>query len=517
MKIRRSVIIDGQVLQTTAWSRGMGRYLLSLLDGIEQNGTAGQRIIIAFSNNLELDNEKKTLINKLIPSAELVFLNFSKGLSDAVERKNSKVLDDFVDKNNLEGALFILASLFSFDYQPAYPTTTTNACIFYDIIPLKRWSTFYKYFPEKEYFSRFKLLYNSDRIYSISQSVKGDLERYLGFNKDDIVNIDGAEIRNFEAQSDEVVLTKPDYRYILLSGGDSPHKNMLRAIRAFDIFNAEFGDAFKLVVTSYYSKENIKRMKSLSANVVIAGEVSDSELHNLYEHAELVLFPSLDEGLGLPILEAVGYDKKIACSNIPVFKEISKNALFFFDPLDINDIAYALKTALVSGSTDKLTSAYASIKNKFQWTRTANLLMQDLRTLKYAKDRTIAGPRVSVIIEQDGDTKSLYAVAKIVRKYYKTHSMRLFVDTRFEEGRRGDKIPIVFDAFIPTHDIIDAVRKTGDDTKVVIYTPRSVYSQVLFDQKVDSVYLGTASASNVGSRAKRYFLEKKSYKENTVA
>lgn len=506
MKSKKTIVVDGQVLQTSAWSRGMGRYLLSLLGGIEQISSDRQDVIIVFSNNLELSDERAGLVRKIIPSAELVFLDFSKGLSASVEKANTKVLDRFVHDRELKGSVFLLASLFSFDYQPAFPTETINTCIFYDIIPLKRWSTFYQYFPETEYFSRFKLLYTADKIYSISQSVKSDLEKILGFEKDDIVNIDGAEIPNFEEEQDDETFVKPEYRYVLLSGGDSPHKNMLRAIRAFDLFNAEFGDTFKLVTTSYYSEKNIERMTALSSNVVITGEVSDVQLHGLYKHADLVLFPSLDEGLGLPILEAVGYDKKIACSAIPVFREISKEAMFFFDPLDINEMAGSIKAALVSRPEDKRAS-YAKIKKKFRWSRTAQVFIDDIAKLKPTTTAP-SGKKMSIVIEQNGDIQSLHAVAEVVRKYCRTHELQLFIDTRFESGKRAEKIPLAYDTFIKTFDVIDFPRKAGDSDAIVIYTPRSIYSQVLVKNPLTKQYSSPGLEAGIMRVSKKHFLEK---------
>ncbi len=489
---QKTLIIDGQLLQTKAWSRGMGRYMLSLLSGVYANDNP-PKVIILLSNNFEFEEEKQETLAKVAPDAELHFLDFPKGLSGIVEKRNQAIFDRFVLDNGLEGSIFLMASIFSFDYQPAYPTTTVNVCIAYDLIPLKAWEVFHNYFPDREYFSRFKFLYDADKILSISDAVKSDLIEYLGFEDRDIVNIDGAEIPNFLSGGQRTTHKESPrpYKYILLPGGDSPHKNMLRAIRGFDLFNAKFGDTYKLVITSFYSPNNIKRMQALSPNIELAGQVSDDELHNLYAHAELVVFASLDEGLGLPVLEAVGYGKKVACSSIPVFKEISKDAFHFFDPFDVDAIARAITDAAMS-PIDSKKNVYKKIKDKFTWKRSARVMLDTLPTVE-ATNKEKSGSR-TIIVEQTGDLDTLKTLSPLIKRYYKQSRIMLSIDTGFEDTRNANQLPLIFNYFLRFSDIVDAPKKSKRSDRTVIYTKRSGYSYALASPGDEILFANTTQA-----------------------
>ncbi len=381
------------------------------------------------------------------------------------------------------GATFIQTSLFTFDYSPFYPTTTVNTCIFYDMIPFKFWNIFYTYFPEYEYFSRFRFLYMADKIFAISNAVKNDLIKYLGFQDDDVVNISGADIPTFLiGNTNSKHENVRNYQYVLLPGGDAPHKNMLRAIRGFDIFNGNFGDSHKLIITSFYSPENQKRMLQASPNVELVGQVSDQELDILYKNAEIVLFPSLDEGLGLPILEAVRYGKKIACSDIPAFKELSKNAFYFFDPENPEDMARALLEAIPD--RDDLDEKYTDIQQRFTWKLSAHKLLTSSLNKKTVKLRG----RHSIIVEQSRSTELTRQVALIVGKLARSKRIDLFVDTLDVDNA---KTPLIFNHIFKTHDITDAMKKSYKKRRTIIFTKNSRYSQVIKKPSDEILYVGT--------------------------
>ncbi len=506
---QQTLLVDCQVFQTTAWSRGMGRYLLSLLQGIHQSGDS-TRVILICNANLELSEEKQELIRSVAPGSEIKMLNFAEGLSDAVEKKNTGILDAFVEEEGLgQDTVFLLASAFSFDYQPAFPSKTINTSIFYDMIPLKNWKTFHRYFPEAEYFRRYRLFYQSDKIYAISNAVKNDLIDILGFKSDDVVNIDGAEIPNFDSQEstedDSGVGSPRQHRYVLLPGGNSPHKNMLRAIRAFDLFNAKHGDSLKLLITSFYSPHNQRAMTSLSPNIEICGEVSDAELTALFKHAEFVLFPSLDEGLGLPVLEAVGYEKKVACSAIPVFKEISKTAFTFFDPLDVEDIARAMSDAsLIDLDDPKYSKEYARIREKFTWERSAKTLLDSISKLN--KPETPGHtPAVSICIEQTGTMQDIMSAAPYIRDGFRNSSVQLFIDEVFEQLRSPESIPFIFHYFLKHRDIVDLPSKSKGTNVVTILTARSSLSLAVGASARSVILSGIRSTAKLKGVMKREY------------
>ncbi len=493
-KSLKPLVIDCQVLQTAAWTRGMGRYLVSFIMGLFENEDCPE-ITLIFDKNLKLPKDCVAALARVAPKANQVFLDLEKGLSDSVAQANIKVLDAFIAKAHLEDSIYINGSIFSFDYAPIFPTLTYNTCIFYDMIPLKRWSTFYKYFPEEEYFKRYKHLYNCQLLLAISEAVRQDLFALLGFSLNKIVNISGAEIPHFlEAMNESTnpIVNRP-YRYVILPGGNSPHKNMLRAIKAFDNSNAIFGDSFKLVITSFYSEENIRLMKALSPNIELTGNVPDKELHELYKGAEVVMFSSLDEGLGLPVLEAVGYDLKVACSSIPVFNEISKKAFYFFDPEDVDSMTDALTNAILGTKWDVKREHYKIIKRTFTWKNSGRRLLDGLSK---AEVKTNQFPAKSIIIEQVNDADSVRKVsAELATVSLQTAT--LYIDTLEELRKQPNQLPVICKYFLPTYDICDAPRRVKGDATVVL-TSNSRYS-VAIGLALQASFVGDAKKAKAAA------------------
>lgn len=499
----KTVIIDGRLLQTSAWLRGMGRYLLGLMRGMYDQEDR-PRVILIQTDALEVSEERDEVIAHAFPGVEIHRLSLANNGFPAADRENTRVLDSFIRTHGLQGATFLQSSLFSFDYSPLYPTLTYNTCIFYDMIPLKFWDLFRNYYAEHEYFTRYKFIYSADKLFAISNSVKDDLVQYLGFEADDVVNIDGAKSPDFLNEVPAVSEKSPrEYKYIMLPGGDAPHKNLLRAIRGFDLFNANFGDMYKLVITSFYSEDNQRRMRELSPNVELSGQISDEELHQLYAHSEMILFPSLDEGLGMPILEAVDYGKKVACSAVPIFKELSKDAFYLFDPYDPTDIARAMVEALGDQDTEAHAKKYAKINDKFTWKRSAAALLGADTT----KAKQPHHQRHSIIVEQDGSPELARLVGQIVRRSVRSGKVDLFVDSvsEYDDLSIVDS-PLIFNHFLDTKDIVDAPKRASKHGRTVIFTKKSKYTPALVRDEDEVLYLGT-TAKKVQAAFKKDFKE----------
>lgn len=126
-------------------------------------------------------------------------------------------------------------------------------------------------------------------------------------------------------------------KYILYVGNIKPHKNVAFAIKAFiETLSSEY----KFIVVGknegFYNKEfNFdKEIQTLSGSVIFTGQVSDVELYNYYRHASLFVFPSLYEGFGLPLLEAMAFKIPIISSWATSLPEVGKDAIYYFDPTD---------------------------------------------------------------------------------------------------------------------------------------------------------------------------------------
>ncbi len=97
--------------------------------------------------------------------------------------------------------------------------------------------------------------------------------------------------------------------------------------------------------------ERIEELRSHDFNIIQTGYVSDKEKAALYEGAVLCVQPSHYEGLGMPLLEAMGYNKPVVCGDIDVFHELADNAAFYFDKDKPASIAKALSKVITEPKT----------------------------------------------------------------------------------------------------------------------------------------------------------------------
>ena len=120
------------------------------------------------------------------------------------------------------------------------------------------------------------------------------------------------------------------------------------------------------------SELNLFRSLGLQDHIVQLNEISDSVLAMLYENSEAFIFPSLDEGFGLPIIEAISCKANVLASDIPVFKEIGEDMIKYFDPRNTDSLVFALESC-VSSKVNSETLEFRSeiVKNKYRWEKCA--------------------------------------------------------------------------------------------------------------------------------------------------
>lgn len=139
------------------------------------------------------------------------------------------------------------------------------------------------------------------------------------------------------------------HRYFLYVGSAFPHKNLKILISAWNKFR-EKNSGYKLILVGQldYFYKNLKQSFSEipSDKLIFAGEVSDKKLRELYQRADLYIFPSLKEGFGLPGLEAMSYGVPVLASNNSCLPEIFGDAAIYFDPNNESDILKSIKMAI---------------------------------------------------------------------------------------------------------------------------------------------------------------------------
>jgi glycosyltransferase involved in cell wall biosynthesis len=162
-------------------------------------------------------------------------------------------------------------------------------------------------------------------------------------------------------------------KYFLYVGNAYPHKNLNSLIYAFNKIAKEYRELKLVLVGSkdyFYQK---LEDQNKSDKIIFYGKATDRELANLYSNAVALVMPSLMEGFGLPVLEAMSLKCLVLASDIPSLREIASNSAFYFNPENPNDIKETLKSAYVNNEKyrkEKIEPAFKR-SQQYSWKKAA--------------------------------------------------------------------------------------------------------------------------------------------------
>ncbi len=208
------------------------------------------------------------------------------------------------------------------------------------------------------------------RVIAVSQTVADDIVRTLNVSSEKIVAIhEGADALAPSGAETPVSVPSP---YVLAVGNAYPHKNLEALLAAFERMRSR-GE--KDVALVFCGQEDFFQRRFAAAiaasglaNVIHLGRVSDGQLAWLYRNALCVACPSLEEGFGLPGLEAMRHGAPLVASDIPVFREIYGPAALYFDPRDPNAILETLdRIRTDQGLREQLIRAGESRISLYSW------------------------------------------------------------------------------------------------------------------------------------------------------
>jgi alpha-1,3-rhamnosyl/mannosyltransferase len=157
---------------------------------------------------------------------------------------------------------------------------------------------------------------------------------------------------------------------LLYVGGAGANKNLLRLLEAVADLRSDMNVDLVLVGDAVWGYEDLPERFRSAPWIRHEGLVSDQRLAALYAEASALVLPSLHEGFGLPLLEAMVAGTPILCSRIPVFEEIAGGAARYFDPHEVASIARVLRESLLDPNSLE-TSARLGLERvrTFDWSR----------------------------------------------------------------------------------------------------------------------------------------------------
>jgi len=173
-------------------------------------------------------------------------------------------------------------------------------------------------------------------------------------------------------------LTKP---FVLAVGTLEPRKNLLRLIDAFAGLRPDLRDSHLLAIAGPrgWEYEPILARAGRNADVVLLGQVSDTELAALYQGCRVFCYPSLYEGFGLPVLEAMSAGTAVVTSSISSLPELAADAALYADPRDTTTIRDAVAHLLETPQErERLGRRARERASEFSWSQTAERVLAHL-------------------------------------------------------------------------------------------------------------------------------------------
>jgi glycosyltransferase involved in cell wall biosynthesis len=190
-------------------------------------------------------------------------------------------------------------------------------------------------------------------VIAVSESTKQDLIRCYSVHPDKIIVVHEAAAPHFRPASPEAIAAvRTRYGlpegFILTVGTIEPRKNLSRLLDALQRLRQKGDDARLVMVGSkgWLYEGFFRRLEELQLGdaVLLPGYVPDADLPAVYSAATLCVLPSLYEGFGLSVLEAMACGTAVVCSRASSLPEVSGDAARYFDPTDVDEMAEAIET-----------------------------------------------------------------------------------------------------------------------------------------------------------------------------
>ena len=169
-------------------------------------------------------------------------------------------------------------------------------------------------------------------------------------------------------------------KIIMYVGNLKPHKNLERLVRAFAKIEDKSDKVLVLVgkaFEKYSILDDVEKELNIKENVIHTGLVTQEELVDLYNLSDLFVFPSLYEGFGLPILEALKCGPPVISANNSSLPEVGGELVDYFDAYNIDEI----KEKIEKNINSKSTLDYKQVKkhcSKFDWEKSSKILKKYL-------------------------------------------------------------------------------------------------------------------------------------------
>lgn len=264
---------------------------------------------------------------------------------------------------------------------------TKQIMTIHDLIPLyypklaKHQYIYYKYIMPI-------LIKKAEKIICISNNTKNDILKFYHVNEscievvyngydDSLYNINNVNAERLQKYN-------INYKYMLMVGPSYEHKNMHNVIKAFSSIRDNTNCKLLIVgKESPYSKKLIELVKkySLQQRVKFVGYVDIEDLPTIYGFSQCLIYPSLYEGFGFPVIEAMACEVQVLCSKASCLPEIGGDAAIYFNDNSEEGIKSSLLSYLNNNNIRKGKDKLDKNVSRFSWQKTSEKIYQLVKTI----------------------------------------------------------------------------------------------------------------------------------------
>jgi glycosyltransferase involved in cell wall biosynthesis len=222
-------------------------------------------------------------------------------------------------------------------------------------------------------------------LIAISEFVANEVQEAFGIDADRITTIPLApgRVHEVDAIAREAFKERFNFPFILSVTTSFPHKNLVTLIKAFSELKNRGTYGGRLLVAGQLKGPYLKEVLAAAhvadqtKDIQLLGFVDESTKALLYCSADLLVYPSLYEGFGLPVLEAMQYGTAVLCARAASLPEVGANACAYFDPRSVSDLVTALEHTLRDPSIrTKLVELGSTRASEFSWDLTARRTLE---------------------------------------------------------------------------------------------------------------------------------------------
>ncbi len=311
--------------------------------------------------------EDSKLINFLVISGKTTFKNIDRYRYKLKVKKNIK--KDNIKHLTSQELAYLLNSI----------KMDKSVVTCYDLIP---WA--YEKNHSKIWKNNISGLKKADRIMTISEFSKSEIIKYLNYPEDRIHIVSAAVDHDlYQQKREKTVLSKInlplDKKYILYVGSETPRQNLKLLLKAFNKLKKKLPDIKLLKIgdpQSYGARKQLLNSindTGLQNDVIFLGYVSEEELPKWYNASDLLVYPCLYAGFGLPPLEAMACGTPVITSNTSSLPEVVDDAGIMVDPTDVDSMTLKMYEILTNhGLRMDLIEKGLKRAQTFTWDKAAN-------------------------------------------------------------------------------------------------------------------------------------------------